>query len=93
MPAIAVGAGAAISGITGLIGGGKASSASKAAADAQHQQYLQTRSDLLPYNTTGQGVLTDMGALAQGGPNGPGGINYLTMAQDYTAAADDAGAA
>ncbi len=62
-----------------------ASSASKSAKDAanlQKAQFEQTRGDLLPYNETGQSVLPNMQALAFSGPNGPGGVNYLGMAQD-----------
>lgn len=59
---VALGVGSVASAV---IGGSAASSAAKTqanaatnAADIQHQQYLQTRSDLLPYNAAGQAATT-----------------------------------
>lgn len=65
--AIAIGAG--VGGITSLAGGALSASAAGSAAQTQadaetkaaqlmHDQYLQTRGDLLPYNTAGQGATT-----------------------------------
>lgn len=61
--AVAIGVGAVGSVVSAGIGASAASSAASQqsqaaqyAADLQHQQYLQTRSDLLPYNTIGQGA-------------------------------------
>ena len=73
--------GGAVAGAAGsLIGGSKAASADTQAAQLAQQRYTQTRSDLLPYNTAGQSVLPDLTSLAQSGPFGPGGTNYLAMA-------------
>jgi hypothetical protein len=80
--AIAIGAGTAISAGAGLMGSAKASAAAKDAAALQAAQFEQTRGDLLPYNQYGQSVLPNMQALAFSGPNGPGGKNYLAMAED-----------
>jgi hypothetical protein len=73
-----------IGGIAGaagsIIGGSQAAKAAEKAAELQHEQYLQTRADLLPYNTAGQSVLGDLTTLAKSGPYG-GGTNYLAMAE------------
>jgi hypothetical protein len=74
-------AGGLLSGAGSKSAGSTAAAASTKAAELQQQRYEQTRSDLAPYNTAGQSVLPDLTALAQGGPNGPGGTNYLSMAQ------------
>jgi hypothetical protein len=71
--------GSIISGIGSLIGGQTASAASTKAADEQLTMYNQTRSDLLPYNTTGQNALTQAYNLASSGPTG-GGTDYLGQA-------------
>ena len=59
----------------------KAGNAAKDAAALQAKQFEQTRADLAPYNQTGQSVLPNMQALAFGGMYGPGGKNYLDMAE------------
>lgn len=63
-----------------LLGAGKSASAAKDAAGLQQQQYQQTRADLSPYTQTGTGVLGSMASLAQSGPYGPGGTNYVSQA-------------
>lgn len=72
------GSGAAAAG-SSLLGSGKASSSAKDASNLQRQQYAQTRSDLLPYNTTGQNALTAAYDVANRGPTG-GGPDYVGMA-------------
>jgi hypothetical protein len=86
---MAIGAAAIIGGgsvLSGLIGGassknaaGQAASAARDAANLQQQRYLQTRSDLSPYNTAGQQVLPALNALAMSGPTG-GGPDYVDLA-------------
>jgi hypothetical protein len=82
--AIAAG-GSLLGGIFGGLGaksaGDQAAAAAKQAAELQQQRYLQTRTDLQPYNTAGQSVLPDLTTLATSGPFGPNGVNYLDMAQ------------
>jgi hypothetical protein len=56
-------------------------SAANNAADLAQGRYDTTRSDLAPFTTAGQSVLPDLTSLATSGPNGPGGTNYLSMAQ------------
>lgn len=68
-----------IGGITSLIGGNQAASAANKAADLQMQQYRQTRSDLLPYNTAGQSVLPALTSIANLGPTA-GGPDYVGQA-------------
>jgi len=74
-------AGTAISAGTSLMGASKAAGSAKDAANLQAAQFQQTRADLSPYNQFGQSVLPNMQALAFSGPNGPGGKNYLDMAE------------
>ena len=82
MPVGWVTAGAAVLGAAGsIMGGMSAGKAAKDAAALQAKQFEQTRGDLLPYNQTGQSVLPNMQALAFGGMYGPGGKNYLDMAE------------
>jgi hypothetical protein len=71
---------ALIGGITSKMGADAGASAANRAADLAQQRYETTRGDLLPYNTAGQGALSDLSSLAASGPNGPGGTNYLSMA-------------
>jgi hypothetical protein len=78
--AAVIGAGA-IGAVGSVVGAGMGASAANRAADLANQRYDTTRGDLLPYNTAGQGALGDLSALAASGPNGPGGTNYLSMAQ------------
>ncbi len=77
----AIAAGAVIGGATTLMGSSKAAAASKAAADLQQKQFETTRGDLASYNAYGQGALKPMFDLALSGPYGPGGKNYLEMAE------------
>lgn len=59
MPAalpIAIGASALIGAGANLIGSQQQANAANRAADLQQQQYQQTRADLMPYNTAGQGA-------------------------------------
>ena len=65
---------------TSLLSGSQASSAAEDAANQQMQMYYQTRSDLQPYNVTGQNALTGAYNLASGSPTG-GGPDYVTLAQ------------
>ena len=78
----AIAASGALSAGSSLLGSSKASSASKEAANVQKQMYLQTRSDLMPYNETGQNALTQAYNLASLGGTG-GGPDYVTLAQQY----------
>lgn len=84
-----MGVGAAIAGAgvlsagTSLLGSSQSSSASKQASALQEQEYAQTRSDLSPYNTTGQGVLGQLSSVATSGPTG-GGPNYVSQAAANT---------
>ena len=68
-----------ISGSTSLLGSSQASSAAKQASDNSLAMYEQTRSDLSPYTTTGQGVLGDLSSVATSGLTG-GGPDYVTQA-------------
>ncbi len=77
-----IAAGTVVSAGAGLMGASKAAGAAKDAAALQAAQFEQTRGDLKAYNDYGQSVLPNMQALAFGGPNGPGGKNYLAMAED-----------
>jgi len=72
-------AGGAIGGIGSLVGGGKASSASKEASKMQQEQANMTRAQLAPYVAAGYGALPAMSALAASGPFG-GMPDYLTQA-------------
>ena len=76
-------AGAAVVGAGASIFGSKqaASSADKA-AQAQSQQYQQTRADLVPYFDPGQQAIGNALTLAQGSPTG-GGPDYVTQAAPY----------
>jgi hypothetical protein len=69
----------ALSAGSSLLGGGKASSAAKDAANTQKQMYLQTRADLSPFTQAGAGVLPGLNALAMSGPTG-GGPDYVSQA-------------
>lgn len=75
----ALGAGSSMLG--SIMGSNAASKSAKDAAALQAKQFEQTRADLAPYNLTGQSVLPNMQALAFGGMYGPGGKNYLDMAE------------
>jgi hypothetical protein len=68
-----------ISGISSIIGGNQAASAAKEASANDMKMYYQTRTDLQPYNMTGQAVLPSLQALAMSGPTG-GGPDYVTQA-------------
>jgi hypothetical protein len=85
MPAFVAGGAAILGGVISGAGaksaGSQAASAANKAAELQQQRFLQTRSDLAPFNAAGQSVLPSLTSLAQSGPNGPGGVNYLAMAQ------------
>lgn len=74
-------AGGAIAAGGSILAAGSASKSAKDAANLQKEQFAQTRGDLQPYNEFGQSVLPNMQALAFSGPNGPGGKNYLDMAE------------
>jgi hypothetical protein len=74
----AIGGSALIGGITSLIGSSKAASAARDAANQAQQRYIQTRSDLTPYNTAGQAVLPTMNALAMDRTGG--GPDYISRA-------------
>jgi hypothetical protein len=62
-----------------MMSSSKAAGGAKDAANIQGQQYQQTRSDLLPYNTTGQNALDAAYGVAQRGPTG-GGPDYIAQA-------------
>lgn len=75
MPSISLPVALAASAGAGLVGAGLSASAAGTAAKDQttaennaanimHQQYLQTRSDLLPYNTAGQSDIASYDAMA-----------------------------
>jgi hypothetical protein len=87
---LTAGVGSAIAGVGSLAGGlfggasaksaaGQQAAADEQAAQLQQQRYLQTRSDLSPYNTAGQQVLPALNALAMSGPTG-GGPDYVDLA-------------
>ena len=78
--AAAVAGAGALSAGASLIGSSKAASSAQQAAQLQHQQFLETQATLNPYVQAGTSVLPDLTSLAQSGPNGPGGTNYLAMA-------------
>lgn len=77
--AAAIGASGALSAGTSLLGSSQASSAAKQASDNSLAMYQQTRSDLSPYTSTGQGVLGDLSSVATSGLTG-GGPDYVTQA-------------
>lgn len=78
--AAVIGGSALLSAGTSLLSGSEASSAAEDAAYQQQQMYYQTRSDLSPYNITGQNALTGAYNIASGSPTG-GGPDYVTLAQ------------
>jgi hypothetical protein len=78
LTAAAIGGSALLGGITSLIGSSKAASAARDAANQAQQRYIQTRSDLTPYNTAGQAVLPTMNALAMDRTGG--GPDYISRA-------------
>jgi hypothetical protein len=78
LTAAAIGGSALIGGITSMIGSSQAASAAKQAANQAQQRYIQTRSDLTPYNTAGQAVLPTMNALAMDRTGG--GPDYISRA-------------
>lgn len=80
MVAAAIIGSSALSAGTSLLSGSQASSAAEDASNQQYQMYYQTRSDLQPYNVTGQNALTGAYNLASGSPTG-GGPDYVTLAQ------------
>jgi hypothetical protein len=69
-----------IQGIGSYLGGKEAASAARDAANLAQARYLQTRSDLQPYNVAGQNVLPELTSVATSGPTG-GGPDYVAMAQ------------
>ncbi len=79
--AAAIAGSALIGGVASMSAADKSSSAANNSAQLQAQRYTQTRSDLSPYNQAGTDILPDLTTLARSGPNGPGGVNYLSMAQ------------
>lgn len=72
------GGSALIGGITSMIGSSQAAGAAKHAANLANEQKLQTRADLLPYNTAGQNALDPMAHLAADRTGG--GPDYLARA-------------
>jgi hypothetical protein len=73
-------AGGALGAISSLVGGGKASSAAKDAANTQLQMYNTTRTGLMPYSTNiGMPAAQNALSLAQGSPTG-GGPDYISQA-------------
>ncbi len=77
--AAAIGGSALLGAGTSLLGSSEASSSAKAASDTSKQMYYQTRSDLSPYNVTGQNALSGAYNLASGSPTG-GGPDYVSQA-------------
>ena len=71
--------GSIISGISSLIGGNTASRYDKSASDTAKEAYSYARSDLSPYTSAGQSVLSDLVSSATGGLTG-GQTNYVTTA-------------
>jgi hypothetical protein len=61
-----------------MLGSSQAASSAKAAANQAQQRYIQTRSDLQPYNVAGQAVLPTMNALAMDRTGG--GPDYVSRA-------------
>jgi hypothetical protein len=84
MPAIIPAAAAIGSAVIGAgssaASSGKASSSAKAAAALQQQQYQTTRGDLSPYFTPGIRAYGNALTLAESGPNGPNGQDYIGQA-------------
>lgn len=80
MVAAAVIGSSALSAGASLYGGSQAASAAEDAANQQYAMYYQTRSDLSPYNVTGQNALTGAYNIASGSPTG-GGPDYVSLAQ------------
>lgn len=76
-----MGIGAAILGAAGIgavgaaVAGHEASSAADKASDTQLQMYQQTRSDLLPFQSTGASALSQLATLFGLGPGGTGTPN------------------
>lgn len=80
--AAAIGAvGSVASAGASLLAGGKSAGGADQSAQLQQQRYQQTRADLSPYVDAGISVLPNLTSLAQSGPYGPGGTNYLSMAE------------
>jgi hypothetical protein len=77
--AAVIGGSALLSAGSSLLGSSAASSAASKSAAEQLSMYNQTRSDLLPYNTTGQNALSSAYNLATGSPTG-GGPDYVSQA-------------
>src|SRR5664279_5261930 len=73
--AAVVGAGAS------LYGASQASSAAKGAAAQNQAQFAYNAASQMPFELAGQGALSGLSALSNSGSNGPGGTNYLAMAQ------------
>ena len=80
MVAAAIAGAGALSAGASLLGSNKAASSANQAAQLQHQQFLETQATLNPFVQAGTSVLPDLTSLAQSGPYGPGGTNYLAMA-------------
>ena len=72
MPVAAILGGAAIGAIGSAIAGNDAKSAADTAANTQLQMYNQTRTDLLPFQTTGASALSQLAAIYGLGPGGSG---------------------
>lgn len=82
MVAAAIGAVGAVAGAASSIAGAsKGAAGSQQAADAQAAMYQQTRADLAPYTQAGVNNLGNLQTFANSGPYGPGGTNYLAMAE------------
>jgi hypothetical protein len=77
--AAAIAGSGALSAGSSLLGAGKSAGAAKDAANLSNQRYQQTRGDLAPFTTAGQGGLDTLTGLAKLGPNA-GGPDYVAQA-------------
>lgn len=84
--AVAIGAESAVGGAASYFGAKKQANAAENAADLQHQQYLQSRTDLQPWVTTGGAANARLAALLGIAPtSGPDWAAYLKNNPDVAA--------
>jgi hypothetical protein len=79
---IAAAGSATVGAASSIYGANKAASSAKDAANAQKQQFEQTRADLSPYFTPGQEAFGNALQLAKDNPFGSG-PDYIGQAADY----------
>ena len=71
-----IGAGASV------YGSSQAAGAAGKSASLNEQNLMYNAQSQMPFELAGQGALSSLSSLSQSGSNGPGGTNYLQMAQD-----------